>query len=146
MIPEKFVRRAVIIYLQRKGWGRNLHEKETHEQGVDFTVYHNDYPRKFLVECKGEADPKSFKYPKSGNENSFVIALGQIVSRMETNALYWYGIAFPVSFRDRATRRVPWNFARRNRLKIFFVNKVGKVEEIDWKKLKQIQKRPASSP
>jgi len=139
MIPEKFVRRATISYLQRKGWGKNLHEKETHEPGVDFTVYHNRYSRKFLVECKGEANPRSFKFPNSGNENSFVVALGQIVSRMETNAEYWYGIAFPVSFRERATHRVPWNFARKNRLKIFLVNKVGKVEEIDWKGLKQIQ-------
>lgn len=53
-ISEKFVRRAIIRYLERKGWARNLREKEKTEQGVDIRVRHNKYSRYFLIETKGD--------------------------------------------------------------------------------------------
>jgi hypothetical protein len=71
-LSEKYVRRQIIKYLERKGWARNLREKETSEWGVDIRVRHNKYARYFLIETKGESSAKS---AKSVAEASFVHSL-----------------------------------------------------------------------
>lgn len=135
-INERFVRRSIITYLQRKGWARNLREKETHEQGVDIKVRHNNYPRYFLIETKGESESKS---ARSQRETSFVYSLGQIITRMKPRARYYYGLGLPETSASIAVRRIPWTVAKQLLLYVFSVNSEGKVTQHDWKALKKAQ-------
>lgn len=136
-LSEREVRRAIIKYLQRKGWARNLREKETAEHGVDIQVRHNDYSRYFLIETKGES---TAKHKASGNEAAFVYSLGQIITRMNTGATrYYYGIGLPESSAKIALRRIPWQVAKKLLLYVFSVDKTGKVKQYSWKELKVAQ-------
>jgi len=137
MLSEKHVRRAIIKYLQRKGWARNLREKETAEHGVDIQVRHNDYPRYFLIETKGESTAKS---KASGYETAFVYSLGQIITRMSTGASrYYYGIGLPESSAKIALRRLPWQVAKKLLLHIFSVDKQNKVKLYSPIMIKKLQ-------
>lgn len=134
-ISEKFVRRAIIRYLEHKGWARNLREKERTEQGVDIRVRHNKYSRYFLIETKGESSAKS---AKSIQETNFVYSLGQIITRMKAGrARYYYGLGLPELSAKIAVRRVPWQIAKKLLLYIFSVNKTGKVKQYSWQDIKK---------
>jgi len=135
-LDEKFVRRAVINWLSRKGYNLRLRERETSEHGVDIKVRHNKYPRYFLVEVKGDPDPKKVKAPHSRRESSFRTALGQIVSRMG-KARYKYGLGFPESYEDRVRRRLSQAILKKLNLVILLVNNKGKVKEINWRNTKK---------
>ena len=136
-ISERFVRRAIINYLARKGWDRGLREKETAEHGVDIKVRHNRYARYFFIETKGESSSKS---AKSGREVAFVYSLGQIITRMKAgNARYYYGIGLPESAAKIAMRRIPWQVAKKLLLYVFSVDDHGKVRQYSWKELKRFQ-------
>jgi len=139
ILDEKFVRRAVVNWLSRQGYNRYLQEKETAEHGVDIKVRHYKYPRYFLIEVKGEPNAKTNKYVSSAREVQFVYALGQIISRMCYKAKYWYAVAFPESFEDKVTRRLPWQVCKKLRLKALIVHSSGKVREVTWKELKTKQ-------
>ncbi len=52
---------------------------------------------------------------------------------------YKYGVAFPVSFRPMILRKLPFDVMDKLNLYIFFVDHNGKIEEIDWKKMRMIQ-------
>lgn len=137
ILSEKYVRRQIIKYLERKGWARNLREKETSEWGVDIKVRHNKYPRYFLIETKGESASKS---AKSVAETAFVYSLGQIITRMKAGASrYYYGIGLPESSARIAIRRIPWQAAKKLLLYVFSVDKIGKVKQYSWKELKSVQ-------
>lgn len=136
-ISEKFVRRAIIRYLERKGWARNLREKEKTEQGVDIRVRHNKYSRYFLIETKGESFAKS---ALSQRETNFVYSLGQIITRMKAGgARYYYGLGLPESSAKIAIRRLPWQVAKKLLLYIFSVSRDGKVKQYSWQDLKKFQ-------
>ena len=138
-LKERYVRRQIIKYLERKGWARNLREKETAEFGVDIRVRHNKYARYFLIETKGESSSKS---ARSVSETSFVYCLGQIITRMKAGkSRYYYGVGLPESSSNIAVRRIPWQAAKKLMLFVFSVNSSGKVKQFSWKELKQIQKR-----
>jgi len=137
IISERFVRRAVINYLARKGWDRGLREKETAEHGVDIKVRHNMYARYFFIETKGESSSKS---AKSVRETAFVYSLGQIITRMNArNARYYYGIGLPELAAKIAIRRIPWQIAKKLLLYVFSVQSNGKVKQYSWKELKRNQ-------
>jgi len=138
ILTERFVRRAIINYLARKGWDRGLREKETAEHGVDIKVRHNRYSRYFFIETKGESTSKS---AKSVREVAFVYSLGQIITRMKTGAArYYYGIGLPEVVARIARRRIPWQVAKKLLLYVFSVNNQGKVKQYSWKNLKTAQK------
>ena len=138
ILTEKFVRRTIRDWLFRNGWGRNYKEKETHEQGVDIKVRHNNYARYFFIETKGESKSKS---AKSVSEVAFVYSLGQIITRMKAGkARYYYGLGLPESSAKIAIRRLPWQVAKKLLLYIFSVNKIGKVKLYSWSNLKKLQK------
>ncbi len=146
-LDEKFVRRAIVEYLARKGWGRNLREKTTSEQGVDISVWHNQYQRRWLVETKGDSKAK-IKAPRSRQEVNFNIALGQILTRMkvEKGKKHYkytrkYGIGFPESYSKIIFRRLPWAICDVLNLHVFLVDSVGKVKYYNWYNLKKIQKQ-----
>ncbi len=138
ILTERFVRRAIINYLARKGWDRGLRKKETAEHGVDIKVRHNRYSRYFFIETKGESTSKS---AKSVREVAFVYSLGQIITRMKTGAArYYYGIGLPEVVARIARRRIPWQVAKKLLLYVFSVNNQGKVKQYSWKNLKTAQK------
>jgi hypothetical protein len=137
IISERFVRRAIINYLARKGWDRGLREKETLEHGVDIKVRHNKYSRYFFIETKGESSSKS---AKSVREVAFVYSLGQIITRMKAGeARYYYGLGLPETSARIAIRRLPWQVAKKLLLYVFSVDKRGKVKQHSWKALKAVQ-------
>ena len=53
---------------------------------------------------------------------------------------YKYGIAFSTYFCDMAIRKMPYDVMDKLNLYLFFVDKDGNVEELDWRKVKKIQK------
>jgi len=136
LMNEKFVRRAVIKWLSRKGYNLGLRERETNEHGIDIKVRHHKYPRYFLVEVKGDPDTKKVKYPHSRREVSFVYVIGQIVLRMRYKAKYKYAIGLPISYSDKVFRRLTPILLKKLNLSVLLVNNEGKVKEITWKNLK----------
>ncbi|NCF75479.1 MAG: hypothetical protein GWO87_03270 [Xanthomonadaceae bacterium] len=148
ILTENFVQDAVVRYLDKKGWSKCLNSAKLHEHGVDIKVKNNKVGRYWLIEVKG--DPKAkVKSPAGSRSSSFNSAIGQIITRMHSNRSekyrdcyhgYKYGIAFSTYFRDMVIKKVPFNVLRRLCLYIFFVDKKGDMEEINWRKLKKIQK------
>lgn len=149
LLEEQFVKRSVLKYLGRQGFG-DPKEKITdlREKGVDIKVK-KLRPQPcgwyYLVECKG--DPSQKVVDASGWRSSATnSALGQIISRMHTHrkALYGgynYGIAFPYSFKEKVLKKIPYYACNRLRLSIFLVDQKGVVEKYDHRKLKAVQKK-----
>lgn len=135
MIKEKFVKKVMIEWLSRKGWGSNLKAGETKDKGVDIKVKHNRYSRYFLIETKGEGNIKE------SNEVNFIMSLGQIITRMTVKGKtrYNYGLGLPANAAKKALRRLPWNVAKKLSLYIFSVDSHGKVTQYSWKELKASQ-------
>lgn len=140
---ESFIQKAVIKYLDRNNaYGRSKTTKRSWEHGVDIKVRHNKYSRYWLVEVKGGSNAKS---ASSVDTNNFVFALGQILTRIQSitppvakKGSRKYGVAYPdyfVKFLER--RRLHWNLCKSLNLYIFLVNEKGKVEEYDWKRIKE---------
>jgi len=146
LLTEKFVQDSIIEHLFRKGWSRNLRSKGLDEHGVDIKVRNNKFSRYWLIECKGDAS-KTAKYPRSHREVCFNLALGQIITRMKSGGKrgykygYKYGVGFTAAFRDLVVRRLPSNVADKLNLYVFLVSEDGKVEVLDWKKLRTIQSK-----
>ena len=144
LLTEDFVQEKIIDYLKSKGWSTSLRAKNLKEHGVDIKVRNDKVSRYWLIECKGDASPTA-KYPKSHREVSFNLALGQIITRMQTTGTraykyrYKYGVGYPASFRDLVVRRVPFDVCDKLNLFIFLVDENKKVELLDWKKLKILQ-------
>jgi len=142
---EPEVQKCVVAYLSAKGWSKNLVSKKGKEHGVDIKVSHKKYARYWEIEVKGEASEKA-KHPRSHREVNFILALGQIITRMHTNRKrnykygYKYGVAYPVSFRDLVIRRLPFDVCDKLNLYVFFVDDSGQTEVLGWKELKSFQK------
>lgn len=137
LISEKFVKQAIIKWLFRNGWGRNLEAGELRDKGVDIKVRNNKFPRYFMIETKGESKIRQ------GQEVAFVYSLGQIITRMKTSGStrYYYALGLPESSAKIAIRRIPWQVAKKLLLYIFSVSTNGKVRQYNWKDLKRgIQK------
>ena len=138
ILDEDFVKNKVINWLSEQGYNKGFKIKTKGEHGVDIKVRHRRYARYYIVEAKGDPS-KKVKKPASRREVSFLIALGQIISRMKYKAKYWYAIALPESFSDKVFRRLSWLICKKLRLKILFVNSKGKVRCVTWRELKRRQ-------
>ncbi|MCF7843516.1 hypothetical protein K9M47_01315 [Candidatus Gracilibacteria bacterium] len=144
IITEDFVQIALIKHLEVNGWSKSLQSSELWEQGVDIKVRNNKYSRYWLIEAKGDPSIK-VKNPSGSQSSSFNSALGQIITRMHRNGKsgykygYKYGVAFPASFRKMVLRKIPFDVMDKLNLYLFFVDKTGNVEELDWKKVKVIK-------
>lgn len=145
IITEDFVQNCVIKHLEENGWSKSLQSKELWEQGVDIKVRNNNFARYWLVEAKGDPSAKVLN-PSGSQSSSFNSALGQIITRMHRTGArgykygYKYGIAFPTSFRKMVLRKIPFDVMDKLNLYLFFVDGKGIVEEIDWKKIKEVNK------
>lgn len=146
IITEDFVQNSVIKHLEKNGWSKSLKSKELWEQGVDIKVRNNNFARYWLIEAKGDPSVKVIN-PSGSQSSSFNSALGQIITRMHRNGArgykygYKYGIAFPSSFRGMVLRKIPFDVMDKLNLYLFFVDKNGFVEELDWKKVKEQNKK-----
>ena len=134
-MKEPVVKKHILRWLYHNGWGTNAEVAELRAHGVDIKVRNNRVGRFFFIETKGEA-----KAPTT-NENSFVVSLGQIVTRMKgIKARYYYGLGLPESIAQIAIGgRVPWQVAIKLHLHILSVDKNGKVTNYQPKDLKKIQ-------
>lgn len=133
-ISEEFVKRSIIQYLSKNGWG-HFHYGELHDRGVDVTARHSKYSRYFFIETKGEG-----KIPQA-NEVAFIYSLGQIVTRMKSggSTRNYYALGLPEVSAKIAIRRVPWQVAKKLLLYVFSVDKSGKVKQYSWQDLKKLQ-------
>jgi len=133
-MSEKFVKNAIIKWLQKQNYAWALDAKELREHGVDIKVRHKNVKRFYYVETKGDSTP-------SGMESNFLKALGQIITRMKSKARDHYAIGFPSSYKKIVTKRVPYNACRKLDLKFLFVDEKGNVEKITSVELKKMQKK-----
>ena len=145
IITEDFVQKQVIDFLNKEGWSTSLQKAELWEQGVDIKVRNNKVSRYWLIEAKG--DPSIIvKSPSGSMSSGFNSALGQIITRMHRVGKrgykygYKYGIAFPTSYRKMVLRKIPYDVMDKLNLYLFFVDKVGEVEVLNWKEVKKISK------
>lgn len=139
-ISEEFVIRSVIKFLSKNGWG-HFQFGGLRDKGVDLKARHVKYSRYFLIEAKGEGSPKS-KSQRSQRETHFVYGLGQLMTRMNVKeAGYYYGLALPDISAKIATRRLPWQVAKKLSLFVFSVDNSGDVKKYSWQDLKKNQKK-----
>jgi len=121
ILKERDIQLTVRDYLFKIGWGTNAYIKQTDEKGVDIRVQNNiANSRYFFIETKGESASKS---ARQVSETSFVYSLGQLVTRMkvvDAKYAYQYGLGLPKKSADIAIRRIPWQFAKKICLFVFF--------------------------
>ena len=140
------ISKLVIEYLVNKSdgnWHREkTEEKKTHEPGVDIKMVGGKRnSERFFVECKGKSYAKS---AESINNEDWLNALGQIVTRMDTkriiasgahigepNRAYKYGLGLCWESAKVALRRIPGEIANTLNLHIFSVYDDGFVKQ--WK-------------
>ena len=120
-ISEEKVMDAVLAWAYKNGYGLKPKIKHGHKKGVDLELNQERTRHKYYIECKGG----------SHHEVNFVYSLGQIITRMNRKPLgVNYGIALPTKAAEIARKRVPRNFATRNKLTIFSVSNTGKVKRL----------------
>ncbi len=135
LVSEPYVKQQVVRWLTSHRWG-HIDYKEEGEHGVDIRARHVDYARYYLIECKGDPDPSTVKHPQANRDVRFMTALGQILSRMDTVAGYYYGIAVPRSYESLVYNRVPWQVCKRLQLRFLLVDGNGSVEELTWRAIR----------
>jgi len=120
-ISEDKVIEAVLNWAYRNHYGLKPKIKYGHKHGVDLELMHERTRHKYFIECKGGPH----------HEVNFMLALGQIITRMNRKPLgVNYGIALPTQAAEIARKRIPRNFAIRNKLTIFSVSNQGKVKRL----------------
>lgn len=128
-LGEEFVKHAIIKWLSSNGWG-HFQYGQLHEKGADIIARHSRYNRYFVIEAKGEGENVA------SADNAFINSLGQIITRMNTKAQYYYGIGLPHTAAKIALRRLPWQVAQKLKLHVLSVAPDGKVTDFTWKDLK----------
>src|SRR2546425_2953030 len=141
VLREAFVKLQVVKWLSSSGCGYIEYKGES-EHGVDIKARHLAEGREFLIEAKGDPDPKTTKQPAGVRSNSFLVALGQILCRMEDENTA-YAIAVPVSYLPLVYGRLPWQVCQRLDLRYLVVREDGRIEEKGWKDIKE---GPPKSP
>jgi hypothetical protein len=121
IISEEKVIDAVVGWAYRNHYGLKPKIKYGHKKGVDLELNHESTHHKYFIECKGGPH----------HEVNFVYSLGQIITRMNRKPLgVLYGIALPTKSAEIARKRIPHNFAIRNKLTIFSVSNDGAVKRL----------------
>jgi hypothetical protein len=103
-ISEDAVKNAVLIYLCKNGY-RPTDIKTITEHGVDIVVRNQKYGRYFFIEAKGDPT-KGVVSQSSGRDVRFLLGLGQLLTRINPDNGYYYGLAYPSSYRELALRRL----------------------------------------
>lgn len=131
-LGEEFVKHSIIKWLSATGWG-HFKYGQLHEKGADIIARHTRYARYFVIETKGQSTIRQ------GDEVAFIYSLGQIITRMNTRAQYYYGIGLPETAARIARRRIPWQVAQKLKLHVLAVDHEGKVTDATWKDLKNVK-------
>jgi len=140
-LSEDQVKNAVIPALAKLGFMPNK-IKTLAEHGVDIVARHVKYSRYFLVEAKG--DPKGVKNLNSGREVRFLQSVGQLVTRINPKRGYYYGLAYPSSYKALVTRRLCAHLLKTLKIHLFFVDEECKVEHLTWRSLSRHKLAPRS--
>lgn len=120
-ISEEKVIDAVQAWAYKNSYGLKPKIKHGNKKGVDLELTHERTRHKYFIECKGGPH----------HEVNFVYSLGQIITRMNRKPLgVNYGIALPSKAAEIARKRIPRNFATRNKLTIFSVSNTEKVKRL----------------
>lgn len=126
-IKESFVVEKTKTFLKRKGYTTRQNKR-----GIDITGYGKG-KRSLWIEAKGDS-----KFHPQGIHNSFVVALGQIMSRMdEKHKNRYYGIAIPSHWESTWKKKIKkmkyaWELLR---MKTYLVCPNGHVEVKNCKKM-----------
>ncbi|OHA88126.1 MAG: hypothetical protein A2653_03085 [Candidatus Zambryskibacteria bacterium RIFCSPHIGHO2_01_FULL_43_25] len=120
-ISEPKVIDAVLKWAYKHSYGLKPKIKHGNKHGVDLELNHEKTRHKYYIECKGGPH----------DEVNFVYSLGQIITRMNRKPLgVNYGIALPAKSAEIARKRIPRDFATRNKLTIFSVSNNGAVKRL----------------
>ena len=148
LLTEDYITNAVKDYLINKENG-NWHEdrlkmSKLHEHGADIVLKGGKRNSEtFVIECKGKSYSKT---ADSANKEVWLVALGQLVTRMNTkrviqsgkskgriNTAYKYGLGLYWVTAKVALRRIPKQIAKTLNLYIFSVNDMGVVKQFSYK-------------
>lgn len=135
LLSEEFVKRTIIRWLSRRGWGY-FDFDELHSHGVDIKARKGG--RVIFIETKGESKNSS------GNEVRFIYCLGQLVTRMkvvDAPRAFNYALGVPTTVAKIALRRIPWKLAKKLTVDILAVDHSGHIKRYTWQDLKKIQKK-----
>jgi hypothetical protein len=135
MLSEEFVKRTIIQWLSRRGWGY-FDFDELYSHGVDIKARKGG--RVIFIETKGESKNHS------GNEVRFVYGLGQLITRMkvvDAPRAFNYALAAPIVVANIALRRIPWKLAKRLTIDVLAVDHKGCVKWYTWRNLKETQSK-----
>ena len=136
-LSEDQVKNAVIPVLAKMGF-LPTKIKTLKEHGVDLTTRHTKYARYFLVEIKGDSHPNVVSQ-NSGREVRFLQSVGQLMTRIQPNRGYYYGLAYPSSYRGIVLRRLHSSLLKMLKIHLFFVNEKFKVEHLTWRDIEVLQ-------
>jgi len=129
-LTEPKVVSHTITWLSNNGY-KNIKSKMLREHGVDL-IANTSYNRFVYIECKGH------RANSSQRDSTFLNALGQIVTRMDKSKFQKYGLSLPNSYRPKL-KRLPWRFAKKNKLFVLLINESGQITKYTWKELKESQ-------
>lgn len=143
-LTENRIRELVKNYLLSDDKG-NWHEEKVkeaglHQHGADLVMTGGKYNgERFIIECKGRSYAKS---AVSVNKEGWLNALGQLVTRMDTervilsgktkgsiNTAYKYGLGLYWEGAQVAIRRIPHEIAKVLNLYVFSVDDEGFVKK-----------------
>lgn len=147
ILSETFIVEKIKQFLINKPNG-NWHEDKIktsslYGHGADIILVggkHNG--ERFIIECKGKSYAQSLKARKSINKECWLSALGQIITRMNTeriissennkgavNRAYKYGLGLYWESAQIALRRIPKTIAQTLNLYIFSCNDKGEIKQ-----------------
>jgi len=126
-LTEEKVIKAIETHMLNKGWNTKS-KKGLREKGCDLEMVKGT--QRLFCECKGKSYADN---ATPVNENSFIYALGQIVTRMTTGSTSKnaniYALGLCKESAQKALRRIPSNFAKSYNIHIFSVNEENQVTE-----------------
>lgn len=133
-LSEDVVKNAVLVHLGKRGY-RPASIKTIHEHGVDIVARHQNYGRYFCIEVKGDPS-KNVVSQRSGREVRFVQSLGQLLTRINPDNGYYYGLAYPASYRKSVLGRLQFpSMLKKLKIHLFFVGEKRQIEHLTWKDL-----------
>ena len=156
-LKEEEIVEKVIDFLcgkERGNWQiKTLKPHEKHEHGADIDIRGGkSNTEHFIIECKGKSYAKS---ANSINKEGWLVALGQLVTRMkqprilqsekhkgEPNRAVKYGLGLYWVGARVALRRIPFEIAKTMNLYIFSVDDEGFVRQFSPKDFKSDEERP----
>ncbi len=132
-LTEDAVKNAVLVRLGKLGF-HPASIKTMREHGVDIVARHHN-GRYFLVEVKGGPSNTAIS-PKSGRDVRFVLSMGQLMTRINPDTGYYYGLAYPASYKQMALRRLKYpSLLKTLNIDLFFVDGNRRVEHLTWRDL-----------